>query len=158
MPAEFIRAQAEDAPALVAIQIAAFHHDSVIYPGIEPDGPPGYTSVEVMLEKIARDVCYKIISDGQLVGGLVIFLREDGSHHLDVIFIHPDYHNQGIGTQAMRFIEVAHPAAKWTLDTPQWAVRNRHFYEKLGYVIVEEFDYEGFPLVAYEKHARPLDG
>jgi hypothetical protein len=51
----------------------------------------------------------------------------------------------------MEFIEQTYPAAKWTLDTPLYAVRNQHFYEKLGYVKVAENDYDGFILIAYEK-------
>ena len=39
------RATEADAEALVQVQIAAFHHDSVLYPEVEPGGPPGYDSV-----------------------------------------------------------------------------------------------------------------
>lgn len=146
------QAQHSDAETLVRIQIAAFHHDAVLYPGLEPDGPPGYDSVDEMQQKIAQDLCYKMVHEGQIIGGLVVFDMGAGHYHLDVIFIDPAQHGRGFGTQAMLFIEQAHPAARWTLDTPQWALRNQHFYEKLGYVRVREFEHDdGTPLIAYEK-------
>lgn len=145
------RATAADAESMVSIQIAAFHHDSQLYPGLELGGPPGYDSVAEMLEKIQQDECYKISDEGRCIGGLVVFDKGAGHYHLDVIFLDPAYHNRGVGTQAMQFIDQTYPATCWTLDTPQWAVRNQHFYEKLGYVKVHEFEIDGTPLIAYEK-------
>lgn len=147
------RAQPEDAAALVRVQVAAFHHDSAIYPGVEPGGPPGYDSVAAMQDKIACDECYKILRNGEIVGGVVVFQREAGHSHLDVLFIAPEYHGQGIGTQAMQWIEQAHPTRLWTLDTPKYATRNHHFYEKFGYRKTGEHEIEGDSVVlfAYEK-------
>lgn len=52
----------------------------------------------------------------------------------------------------MQFIESKYYATKWTLDTPAWAVRNIHFYEKLGYVKIHTYTEEdGTPLISYEK-------
>jgi GNAT superfamily N-acetyltransferase len=151
MDITFERATAADAEALVKLQIAAFHNDSLLYPSVEIGGPPGYESIDVMLSKIREDECYKIIADGLIVGGIVIFVQGEGHYHLDLIFIDPAYHDRGIGTLAMHFIEQAYHATKWTLDTPDWAVRNQHFYEKFGYVKVGEEDAHGIRLIAYEK-------
>ena len=144
----------DDAPALVAVQVAAFHSDSDIYPNIELGGPPGYDSVDTMLKKIAEDECYTITLDGKCVGGIILYETSANHYHLDVIVVDPALHGQGIGTHAMRFIEQQHPNAHWTLDTPTWATRNHHFYEKLGYVITGEHSYEGddTPLYRYEKY------
>jgi GNAT superfamily N-acetyltransferase len=142
-----------DAEALVQIQIAAFHHDSVLYPAIEPSGPPGYDSVEQMRRNIAQHPCYKIVADGHTIGVLILVSQDAELTHLDVIAIHPAYHNRGIGTLAMQFLEQAHPARRYTLDTPSWAVRNQHFYTKLGYVKVGETTYPDITLFAYEKRS-----
>jgi ribosomal protein S18 acetylase RimI-like enzyme len=145
------RATAADAEALVQVQIAAFHHDTVLYPQVAVGGPPGYDSVEHMLGSIERHACYKVLHAGQPIGVLVIFEPEGGHTHLDVIAIDPAYHDRGIGTRAMAFLERAHPATRYTLDTPSWALRNQHFYEKLGYVKVGETAYADIVLFAYEK-------
>lgn len=144
------RATPGDADALVQAQIAAFHHDAVMYPGIGVGGPPGYDSVVEMVERIQQDECYKFVEDGQCAGGMVVFDMGQGHFHLGVIFIAPDWQNRGIGTQAIAFIEQAYPASRWTLDTPTWATRNRHFYEKLGYENVGEGN-DGTPVIHYEK-------
>ena len=146
------RATTADAEALVKAQIAAFEYDAVLYPGVEPGGPPGYDSVDHMLENIQNNDSYKIVVDVACVGGLVVFVKGNGHYHLDLIFIDPAHHDRGIGTRAMQFIEANYSdGVIWTLDTPQYAVRNQHFYEKLGYHKVREFEDNGFPLIAYEK-------
>ncbi len=146
------RADERDAPELVSVQIAAFHHDAVLYPGVPAEGPPGYDSAAAMLEKIQGDDCYRIVDDdGKIIGGIVIFAMAAGHFHLDLIFIDPAHHNRGIGTQALKQIEQAYGAELWTLDTPAYALRNQHFYEKLGYVRVRTWVHAGVALIAYEK-------
>jgi ribosomal protein S18 acetylase RimI-like enzyme len=88
---------------------------------------------------------------GQIIGGMVVVDRGHGHFHLGLIFIDPAYHNRGIGTRAMQFIEETYPATQWSLDTPDWAVRNQHFYEKFGYVKVKEEEHPGITLIVYEK-------
>lgn len=139
-----------DAPALLDTQIRAFHDDTRLY-GVEIGGPPGYDSMETILNDVNNPLCHKIVCDGQIVGGIVVMDYGNGHFHLDRIYIDPDFHNRGIGTRALQFIEATYPANKWTLDTPLWAIRNQHFYEKMGYVNVKEFEIEGFWLIAYEK-------
>jgi GNAT superfamily N-acetyltransferase len=148
----FEHAAPDDVEALVQAQIRAFHYDSVLYSGVEEGGPPGYDSVEDTLKKIREDEFYKILVDGQIVGGIILFEREAGHFHLDVLNIVPEYQNYGIGTQAIKFIEQTYPASKWTLDTPAYAIRNQHFYEKFGYLKVgEKYEEDDFLLYAYEK-------
>lgn len=149
------RASRAEAEALVAVQIAAFHHDAVLYPGVEADGPPGYDSVPHMLGAIEEAICYTIADGGRPIG--VIILVDDGDDHvhLDVIAIEPAYHSRGVGTRAMRFIEAAHPATRWTLHTPSYALRNQHFYEKLGFVKTGEEAADTILLFAYERIAPP---
>jgi GNAT superfamily N-acetyltransferase len=147
----FEKANLDDAPSLMNIQIAAFHEDARIYPGVEIGGPPGYDSLENVLRKIAEDEYFKIVFEGQIIGGIVVFKHDEGHFHLDLIYIDPTYHNRGIGTQAMQFLEQTYAATKWTLHTPLYALRNQHFYEKFGYVKVGEDRDEDIVLIAYEK-------
>jgi GNAT superfamily N-acetyltransferase len=142
-----------DAEALTRTQSRAFDNDAVIYPGMDVDGPPGYNSLEETLKDIEKYIYYTIRADGQIVGGIIVFDRGDGHFHLDRIFIDPDHHNRGIGQQAMRFLHDTFAAKKWTLDTPIYAVRNHHFYEKMGYVKVgKKTEGEtGLVLFSYER-------
>ncbi len=151
MNVTFERATPADAEALVKVQIAAFHHDSILYPDVEVGGPPGYDSVEGTRKKIEADEFYKIVHDGQIIGGIVVYDQGEGHYHLDLIYLDPEYHNRGIGTQAMQFLEQTYAATKWTLDTPEYAVRNQHFYEKFGYVKVGTREEPDITLIVYEK-------
>ena len=151
MTIAFERATVADAEAIVKVQIAAFHSDALLHPGVEVGGPPGYDFVDEMRKKIEEDDCYKMTDAGQIIGGMVVVDQGQGHFHLDLIFIDPAYHNRGIGTQALQFIEQSYPAIKWTLNTPTWAICNQHFYEKFGYVKVGEEEYPTITLITYEK-------
>ena len=140
-----------DAQALLDVQIRAFHDDARLYPGVEIGGPPGYDSLEVVTEEIEKELYHKIVCDGKIVGGIVVYDRGEGHFHLDKIYVDPEYHNRTIGTCAMQFIEALYPASKWSLDTPVYAVRNHHFYEKMGYIRGKEFAADDITLFAYEK-------
>lgn len=150
----FERATLADAEDVVRVQIAAFHSDSVLYPGVALGGPPGYDSVEHARKKLEEDTCYKIVHEGATIGVIVVFDLGPEHAHLDLLAIDPAYHNRGVGARAMQFVEQACPAERWTLDTPSWAVRNQHFYEKLGYVKVGEEQLPDITLFAYEKRRR----
>jgi GNAT superfamily N-acetyltransferase len=154
MTISFERATEADAEALVRAQVAAFNSDSLLYPGIPIGGPPGYDSAEQMLVKIRQDDCYKIMADGQVVGGIVVFVQEEGHYHLDLLFIDPAYHNRGIGSQALLFLDQAYTATRWTLDTPGYAIRNHHFYQKHGFVKVGEKVLPEITLYEYERRLR----
>jgi GNAT superfamily N-acetyltransferase len=148
------RSRPHEAEELVRVQIESFHSDAVFYPGVEEGGPPGYDSVDLMLRKIAEDIAYTIRADGKLVGGVMLFEKEAGHLHLDVIFVDPGLQSKGIGSKAMAFLAETYPGMRWTLDTPVYALRNHHFYEKFGFVRVgKSFEPDGFALYAYEKEA-----
>jgi GNAT superfamily N-acetyltransferase len=135
----FEKATALDAKALTEVQARCFDDDSRRFAGLPSGGPPGYDSVGWQVQMMQRGMYYKILDDKRIIGGIILFNQGNGVCHLGRIYLDPDYQNQGIGGEAMEFIEKLFPAArKWTLGTPGWAVRNHHFYEKHGYVKVGE--------------------
>jgi GNAT superfamily N-acetyltransferase len=147
----------DDAKALTEVSTRTFDDDSRQH-GLGPrGGPPGYDSVEWQIKIIGFGRYYKILADEMIIGGLIAFPMGKAHYELGRIFIAPEFQNQGIGAQAIRFIEQRYPAAKkWSLDTPGWALRNQHFYEKMGYVKVGETspekDGEGFSSILYQKN------
>ncbi len=75
---------------------------------------------------------YKILADGQIAGGIIVFDLGNERYELGRLFVAPAFQDRGIGTRAMGFIERAHPAARcWQLGTPTWAVRNQHFLREM---------------------------
>lgn len=86
-----------------------------------------------------KGLYYKILLDDTIVGGINLF--DNGGEHfsLGAIFIDPQFHNQGIGSMAIKFIEEKHSQVKkWTLDTPSLNINNHRFYERHGYIKVGE--------------------
>lgn len=74
------------------------------------------------------------------MGGLIVAAEPD--KHLEEnfwrIFVEPTYNDRGIGQEAMRQLYRRHPDVKrWRLGTPAFHTRNRHFYEKMGFTLIE---------------------
>jgi GNAT superfamily N-acetyltransferase len=131
----FERAIPVDAVALTEVQTRTFDDDSRRFLGQPSGGPPGYDSVGWQVQRMQRGAdYYKILADGQIVGGMIVFKPGPDTMVLGRIYVDPDFQDRGIGTQAMAWVEAQYPGAQtWRLDTPTWATRNHHFYEKLGY-------------------------
>ena len=84
---------------------------------------------------------YRIISDGEIVGGVVI--KVDGTHgDLELLFVSPRVHSKGIGYGAWCEVEKLHPEVTvWETVTPYFEKRNIHFYvNRCGFHIVEFFN------------------
>lgn len=132
----FAKARPEDTKPLALVSWQAFDHD-VHYGAPHKGGPPGYRSAAWQSKFMRAGHYYKMVHELRIIGGMIVFAQKNGRYELGRIFIHPDYQNQGIGAQAIRFLEAAYPQARqWTLSTPEWNMRNRHFYEKMGYVMI----------------------
>ena len=144
----FEKARMEDAKALALISWHLFDHD-IHYGAPRVSGPPGYKAGRWQSRMIRRGPYYKILADDQIIGGLVVFQKKPGHCELGRIFLVPEFQNQGIGAQAIQFIELSFPEVqRWTLATPRWNKRNQHFYEKMGYRRVGPDGHDGY---RYEK-------
>ncbi|QRN84004.1 GNAT family N-acetyltransferase [Chloroflexota bacterium] len=150
------KARPEDVEKLTETQIRAFIDDNKNKPpNCSLEGPPGYNSLKWNLHWIQHTHYYKILFDGQLVGGLILF--DLGESHFEVgrIWIDPKYQNKGIGQDAMcKMFKLHSDVTRWTLGTPSWAIRNQHFYEALGFVKIRETEVDpdlGWSGIEYER-------
>ena len=132
-------AQPDDAAALADISRRAFETDSAVG-GTGPGGPPGYDTVAWQRSMMTKASAYwKLLLNGQLIGGAIVFSSPRGRYYLARIFLDPDYHRQGLGLRAMEALLAAYPEARvWRLETPPWNQRTRAFYKKLGFRVVRE--------------------
>ncbi|MBQ7173006.1 MAG: GNAT family N-acetyltransferase [Clostridia bacterium] len=92
---------------------------------------------------------YRILCDGEKVGGVVI--KAEGERgDLDLLFVSPKAHSKGIGYAAWCAVEKLHPEVKvWETVTPYFEKRNIHFYvNRCGFHIVEFYN---------EHHPDPND-
>lgn len=133
------RAIKSDAPKLAEIQKASFDDESKHFNNNEICGPLGYDSVSWQEEMMHSCEYFKVLYNGEIIGGAMIFIETNQVHNLGRIFIDPSYQNQGIGKKVMKEIEGSFPdSVKWWLDTPRWSVKNHHFYTKCGFTKVRE--------------------
>ncbi len=120
-------------------------------------------SRETIEASIDGGEAYRIMQDGQPVGGVVI--KVDGERgDLDLLFVSPKAHSKGIGYAAWCVVERLHPeVAVWETVTPYFEKRNIHFYvNRCGFHIVEFFNSHhpdpNDPDMAEELDEQFLDG
>ncbi len=129
-------AEKEDAMTLAEICKRAFESDHAFgAPG--SGGPPGYDSPEAQVSFMRFLDYYKILLDDKIVGGIMAGSAGEGHKVMERIFVDPEFHRQGIGTRAFQLLWELYPLVNvWTLGTPEWNVRTKNFYEKLGFIQV----------------------
>lgn len=112
-------------------------------------------------DSIDQGEAYRIMSDGERAGGVVIHTEGDKGE-LDLLFTLPDVHSKGVGYAAWCEIEKMHPEVRvWETFTPYFETRNIHFYvNKCGFHIVEFYNpfHKGPEHPDEEPHVEEDDG
>jgi len=143
----FERALREDYTELSEIIKDAFEEDKKLH----GEGPELYENPEKLLEYIDSRRVWKLLYDARPVGCLVVFAGKGRDGVLGCIALLPSLQNQGLGTEALQWLELQYCAVRcWKLDTPAINARTRHFYEKNGYVKSGEI-HDGIDLIIYKK-------
>ena len=98
-------------------------------------------SRETIEESIDGEEAYRIMQDGQPVGGVIITVDGDRGD-LEILFVSPRVHSKGIGYAAWCAVERLHPEVTvWETVTPYFETRNIHFYvNRCGFHIVEFYN------------------
>jgi GNAT superfamily N-acetyltransferase len=130
------RAAESEAEELASISKRAFHSDKDVGASGE-GGPIGYDSPSFQQRMMKFLEYYKILQDDTITGGIIVSPRKKLYRILERIFVDPLHQNKGFGSQAMELLWQTYPKVQlWTLGTPEWNVRTKHFYEKLGFIQV----------------------
>lgn len=129
-------ARPADCDALARTSRAAFDADVLVgAPG--PGGPPGYDSAEWCRRALAWGRVFVIAEDGRTVGGAILIAHSADWMELGRVWLEPSVQGRGLGRAVLADLEQRAPAVRrWTLDTPAWNLRNRHFYTRCGYAEV----------------------
>ena len=144
MGVEIVPLAAEDREQFIADNQEAFNYGALEEFGrrddhFEEDGQ--IISRETIEKSIDEGEAYRIVQDGQNIGGVVIKVEEEHGH-LDLLFVSPKAHSKGIGYAAWCEVEKLHPEVKvWETVTPYFEKRNVHFYvNRCGFHIVEFYN------------------
>lgn len=129
MQIDIVRAQPNDAKRLAEVFNASSYSDYVKYGEC-----PGYNKTEdSMLSGMQEYHVYKIMVDGLIVGAISVENEADKHYYLGALCVIPDYANQGIGQEAMCFLDQKFPdAVHWVLETPADKTQNHYFIANLG--------------------------
>jgi len=162
MNLQFEEIQEADIPSLTHVMQRAFDYDAQVHLGVARGGPDGYDNGDFFLTWLFpydESHGYKMLLEGQNVGGFIVWIYENGKNQLGTIFVDPDHQDQGIGTQAWKFIEETYPdTLSWELGTPEWALKNHYFYEhKCGFEKVREDSVPGRDGVSFIYQKRMDD-
>jgi len=139
---ELKNASNEDAEILANLSKRAFETDIIVGSPFKEGGPPGYDSPQFQIFMMKHLTYQKIFFNDQIVGGVAYNSKKSNHFILERIFIDPQFHNRGIATEAMNILFTEYPNVVWTLGTPEWNVRTKHFYEKIGFYQVGWEDME----------------
>ena len=92
-------------------------------------------------QSIDEGKAYRIMLDGQKVGGVIVKTEGDKGD-LHILFVSPQVHSKGIGYAAWCAIEKMYPQIRvWETVTPYFEKRNIHFYvNRCGFKIVEFYN------------------
>lgn len=136
----FVRVSQEDVKTMSPIMKRAFDEDTRRHLGQEAGGPPGYDNGEFLTKWYVNSGsdAYKILCDGELIGGINIFHGKPHEYFLGNMFLDPKYQDLGIGTYIWTQVEKMYPdAIKWSTETPGFSKRNHNFYiNKCGFHVV----------------------
>ena len=134
----------EDREQFIADNQEAFNYGALEEFGMrddhmEEDGQ--IISRDTIERSIDNGEAYRIVRDGQKVGGVVIKVEGDRGD-LDLLFVSPKAHSKGIGYAAWCEVEKLYPEVKvWETVTPYFEKRNIHFYvNRCGFHIIEFFN------------------
>lgn len=146
---KIVRAHIRDAEELAQLSKQAFD-DDIHYGAPGPGGPPGYDDPIWQRRMMKIGEYYVVLQDDLMIGGLVVTRKRVREYEVTRIFIAPKHQNQGIGKKVFEFLWETYPLTKrWTLGTPLWNARNRHFYKKVGF---EEIGEDGRGGILFEHY------
>src|SRR4030043_1149577 len=125
------RATVDDAESILSLQKIAYQSEAEIYNDFT------ILPLTQTLEEINKDfetqIFLKAVAGGKIIGSVRAFMKE-GTCYVGRLIVHPDFQNQGIGTQLMNRVEKTFKEAKrFEIFTGHKSGRNLYLYQKLGY-------------------------
>ncbi len=136
------KANIKDNKIIMATQVIAFEDDNKNKPEDASKAlPPGCNSLKWNTDRIRENHVLKIVKNGEIIGGMILFDFGDEKKEIGRIWIVPEHQNKGIGKTAFNELFSLYSEIKeWYIETPEWAKRNQYLYKKLGFEKTGEVD------------------
>lgn len=131
MDAMILKATADDASEILALQKLAFRGEAELYD--DWSIPPLTQTLEEIQKQFEDHTFLKALMGSQIVGSVRARLEED-TCFVGRLIVHPEWQRGGIGTRLMREIEARMAGARqFEVFTGSRSEGNIRFYNRLGY-------------------------
>jgi ribosomal protein S18 acetylase RimI-like enzyme len=129
---EIEKATFEDLPKILALQKLAYLSEAKLHNNYSIQ--PLTQTLEELENELNRNTILKLIDNknNEIVGSIRAY-EENDRVYIGKLFIHPDYQNNGFGTNLLKTIETFFENKTFELFTSGKSERNLYLYKKLGY-------------------------
>ena len=125
------QASKEDLAEILKLQKAAYQSEAEIYNDFTI--PPLTQTFNEIKEDFSFQIFLKIVIRNKIIGSVRAY-KEDDTCFIGKLIVHPDFQNQGIGTEILKEIESRFDDIKrYELFTGHKSEKNLYLYQKLGY-------------------------
>ncbi len=123
-----------DAEEILALQKLCYISEAEIYSDCTI--PPLIQTFGEIKSDFQEYYFLKAVEDGRIIGSVRARISKPGTCYIGRLIVHPDFQDQGIGTQLMKEIGgIFQECPRWELFTGHLSKKNIKLYEKLGYNI-----------------------
>jgi len=129
------KANINDSEEILDIQKIAYQIEAERYNNY--DIPPLKQTVDELKSQFEDHIILKAISDNKIIGTVRAY-EKNGTCYIGRLAVHPDMHNQGIGTALMKEIERRYNPERYELFTGSKSDKDIYIYSKLGYKIFKK--------------------
>ena len=149
------RALFSDLPMLRDVAVAAFLDDERYKPATAVSGgPPGHDSLRRHELWLRSHEYFKCVREGTIIAGCIV-IRHENQAEIFGIFVRPDCMGQGIGSHLIAMVQTScRGVTAWTLQTPDYAVKNHAFYVRNGFFFAAKTEVDpdlGFGFFKFKK-------
>jgi ribosomal protein S18 acetylase RimI-like enzyme len=125
-----------DAEVILEIQKLAFRSEAEIYNDFSL--PPLLETLDHIRTELETKTILKAVTQGELVGAIRAW-EQDGTCHIERLFVRPGLQGKGIGTSLLQAVEKAFSkTTRFELFTGHRSERNIRLYSRLGYQVFKQ--------------------
>ena len=126
-----IKTEFSDLQAILALQKQAYMLEARAVNNYEIS--PLAQTIENTIEDYEKGFIYKALDENNNLIGSIRGYIKDGTLYIGKVMVDPEFHNQGLGSRLIHFIESLSPNLRYELFTNPNNLNNVNFYIKNGY-------------------------
>ena len=89
---------------------------------------------QFIIDAVSAGRCFVAVVDGNVVGFIVLEYTFYANGFISLLYVHPDFRRQGIGSELIRHVETICQTEKLFTSTNESNVPMQNILRKLGYV------------------------